>query len=102
MKKQAKKQDEVPAVKSWYDNIEPEIRPLVKLLRDNGYNTFCSCGHEMYVDVDLGNNLSEAEDLAVFLVENGYNDFRMDIQLWAIGLWTRRAHIQIGAMRDQI
>lgn len=35
----------------WYqENIEPEIRDFVKLLRDNGFNTEYSCGHEMYVE----------------------------------------------------
>ena len=34
----------------WYEEaIEEPIRDLVRLLRDNGFNTFCSCGHKMYV-----------------------------------------------------
>jgi hypothetical protein len=34
----------------WYnDNVEEPIREVVKLLRDNGFNTECSCGHDMYV-----------------------------------------------------
>jgi len=34
----------------WYkEYIEEDIRPLVKLLRENGFNTECSCGHDMYV-----------------------------------------------------
>ena len=37
----------------WYDKIEEEIRPLVKLLRNNGFNTTCSCGHNMWVQGDL-------------------------------------------------
>ena len=33
---------------NWYDeNIEEGIRYIVKLLRDNGFNTTCSCEHEM-------------------------------------------------------
>jgi len=37
----------------WYENaIEPEIRELVYRLRNSGINTVCSCGHEMYVQVD--------------------------------------------------
>ena len=29
---------------NWYDkNIEPKVRKLVRLLRDNGFNTECSC-----------------------------------------------------------
>lgn len=35
----------------WYDeHIEEPIRQMVKLLRDNGFNTTCSCGHKMYVE----------------------------------------------------
>ena len=37
----------------FYMNIEPAIRDIVKTLRDNGVNTTCSCGHEMYVEVDV-------------------------------------------------
>ncbi len=37
----------------WYEQIEEPIRPLVKLLRDNGINTTSSCGHKMYVQADL-------------------------------------------------
>jgi len=34
----------------WYeDNIEEPIRDLVKFLRNNGVNTECSCGHDMYI-----------------------------------------------------
>lgn len=38
----------------WYEAyIEPEIRDIVKLLRDNGFNTTGSCGHDMFVVVTL-------------------------------------------------
>jgi len=37
----------------WYEeNIEEPIRDVVRLLRDNGFNTQCSCGHEMYVQCE--------------------------------------------------
>lgn len=35
---------------SWYDSIEPGIRPFVRLLRDNGINTTCSCEHTMTIE----------------------------------------------------
>ena len=35
---------------TWYDSIEPGIRPFVRLLRDNGINTTCSCEHTMTID----------------------------------------------------
>jgi len=37
----------------WYDDIDEPIRNIVRLLRDNGFNTTCSCGHEMYIEGDL-------------------------------------------------
>lgn len=37
----------------WYLSLEEPIRDIVKALRDNGINTVCSCGHEMYVQADL-------------------------------------------------
>jgi len=34
----------------WYDQfIEHPLRDLVRVLRKNGINTECSCGHEMYI-----------------------------------------------------
>lgn len=34
----------------WYEKyIEEDIRDMVHVLRDEGFNTECSCGHEMYV-----------------------------------------------------
>ena len=34
----------------WYEeNIEEPVREVVRALRNKGYNTECSCGHEMYV-----------------------------------------------------
>lgn len=38
----------------WYkENIEEGIRDVVKLLRDNGFNTTSSCAHEMTVEGDI-------------------------------------------------
>lgn len=81
----------------WYKIIEPKIRPLVKLLRNNGFNTTCSCGHEMTVEFALGNHLGEVEQLATFLVENGYKGFRIDIRLTVPknGFWDRRATVYL-------
>jgi hypothetical protein len=37
----------------WYKNIEPGIRDMVRLLRDNGFNTTTSCEHRMEITFDL-------------------------------------------------
>jgi hypothetical protein len=88
----------------WYDHIEPEIRDVVRLLRDNGFNTTCSCGHEMYVELDLGNNLEDAELLARFLQEHDYKTFRLEATLLAPpdGMWVRRAIVYIGKWIPEI
>jgi len=81
----------------WYQNIEAPIRELVKLLRNNGFNTTCSCGHKMTIELDLGNNMDEVENLASFLRENNYSGFRIDCQLYVPkdGFWIRRAIIHL-------
>lgn len=39
---------------SWYEEkIEEPIREIVKILRDNGFNTTCSCGHTMNIEGDF-------------------------------------------------
>lgn len=65
---------------SWYDTIEPEIRPVVRLLRDNGFNTESSCGHKMYVQIGwfAKGALGALHDL---LFNNGYESFRIIIHL---------------------
>ena len=38
----------------WYEeHIEEPVRDLVKYLRNNGVNTECSCGHDMYIQCQL-------------------------------------------------
>lgn len=37
----------------WYDIIEEPVRELVRMLRDNGINTTCSCGHTMEIQAEL-------------------------------------------------
>ena len=48
-------------VASWYQQIEPGIRRQVRLLRDNGFNTYSSCQERMEVAIGM---LSQEEDLA--------------------------------------
>lgn len=58
----------------FYSNIEEPIRGIVRELRDNGINTVCSCGHEMYVDADLSidTQLKRMHDITyTWLVKNG-------------------------------
>jgi hypothetical protein len=65
----------------WYEtNIEPEIRPIVRLLRDNGVNTECSCGHEMYVQCQYNHDgFLWAVDKLLF--NAGYRDYVLSVQI---------------------
>jgi len=39
-----------PSSEDWYEHhIEEPLRDLVKILRNYGINTECSCGHDMYI-----------------------------------------------------
>ena len=62
---------------SWYDEcIEEPIRDTVKLLRDNGFNTICSCGHKMEVDLVLMLD-GEMKRLHDCLYNAGHRDYEI-------------------------
>ena len=66
---------------NWYiDNIEEPIRNLVKLLRDNGFNTECSCGHEMYVQCQYILD-EQVQRLHQLLYTNGYRNYEINIHV---------------------
>ncbi len=58
----------------WYNCIEPGIKSQVKLLRDNGFNTECSCEHKMYVQCQLITD-GELMRLDRLLFNNGFRDY---------------------------
>lgn len=72
---------------NWYNrNIEKPIRDLVKLLRENGFNTVCSCGHDMYVQCQCIPD-GELQRLHNLLFEN-YKDYEINILLQCNkGVW---------------
>jgi|WetSurMetagenome_2_1015567.scaffolds.fasta_scaffold1260366_1 hypothetical protein len=58
---------------NWYECIEKPIRNLVFRLRNNGFNTECSCGHEMYVQcqyIPEGYFMELTRIISIFLNEN--------------------------------
>ena len=69
----------------FYGDIEEPIREIVRALRDNGVNTICSCGHEMYVEADItpdGQLLNIHKTLFNYLAENGLPvKYSIDIHL---------------------
>lgn len=82
---------------NFYNNIEEPIREAVKMLRNRGVNTICSCGHEMWIAVALGNHMDEVEAIANILAEEGYENFRIECTLRkpSDGFWDRRATIYL-------
>jgi len=64
----------------WYEEyIEEPSRDIVKLLRNNGFNTTCSCGHDMYVENHfiIDGEIKRLDDL---LFNNGYRNY--EITVW--------------------
>ena len=81
--------------KEFYNALEEPIREVVRLLRNCGVNTTCSCGHEMYIEIELGNHLDEVETIATVLAMAGYKEFKIEctLQKPPDGLWVRRCTI---------
>ncbi len=68
-------------MQTWYEEfIEEEIRPLVKTLRENGVNTTCSCGHDMYVECHFITD-GEIQRIDNLLFNNGYRDYEISVDL---------------------
>ena len=61
----------------WYKQIEEPIRELVQLLRNNGFNTTCSCGHEMSIQMEWYGFEEEARNLYNLLGQKGYKNFEL-------------------------
>lgn len=67
--------------KTWFEeNIEKPIQPLVTLLRDNGFNTESSCGHEMYVQCSYFQD-SELKRLDDLLFNSGYENYTIEVSI---------------------
>ena len=84
---------------NWYDTIEEPIRPLVKLLRDNGYNTFTSCGHNMWVGIRWEQYVCPVdgflEGLKRLLKKNGYINYRIFCEILHKGNGEHIEHAEV-------
>ncbi len=63
-------------MKDWYEeNIEEGVRDVVKLLRDNGFNTVCSCHHSMEVMLEshMDGEIKRLHDLLFNSGEKSYS-----------------------------
>ena len=66
-------------LRDWYGaKIEPEIRRVVRALRDQGVNTTASCGHGMWVEgaAEYG---EESYSIVNLLAHLGYADFNLTL-----------------------
>jgi len=65
-------------MEEWYSCIEEPLKELVYLLRNNGFNTECSCGHELYIQCQfiLEGEIKRLHDL---LFHNGYLNYEINI-----------------------
>ncbi len=82
--------------KSWYDELEPGIREAVRLLRDNGFNTWCSCGHTLEIEL-VAQHADDGERLATLLYEAGHRGFvvRTHIEVPPDGYWERTMAVKL-------
>jgi len=65
----------------WYEqNIEPTVREVVKLLRNNGINTQCSCGHKKYVQCQYIND-GYIRTIDSLLFNNGFRNYEIKVNL---------------------
>lgn len=62
----------------WYECIEEPVRELVFLLRNNGFNTECSCGHQMYIQCQYTMGYDNIMELHRLLC-NYLNDKKMKV-----------------------
>ena len=73
----------------WYSSIDSSIRELVRLLRDNGWNTTASCGHEyegVIIIACYAEQIGGVKDIVYhlrnFLKANGYEYFEITRKLY--------------------
>lgn len=73
-------------MKDWYECVEEPLRDLVRLLRNNGFNTTGSCGHlpKPYVEMKW-DTMDDPLRLYNLLVENGYKNFSIEAFWWHTG-----------------
>lgn len=63
---------------NWYEeNIEPEIRNIVRILRNNGINTESSCGHRMEIQFQILDS-EEVNNLDRILYNEGFRDYKIE------------------------
>ena len=65
----------------WYEeNIEEDVRFPVKLLRDNGINTECSCEHDKYIQCQYIND-GYIKNIDYILFNAGFRNYVIELYL---------------------
>lgn len=90
----------------FYADVEPEIRGIVKALRDSGINTISSCGHEMTVLADVSSTQCPwVWGVERILQQYLYKRFDENKKAATYTIWNHRgrmiASIQIGKRKIQ-
>ena len=70
---------------SFYDEIEEGVRKYVRLLRDEGINTTCSCHHEGYIQAESHDPTSERRIIWNVMFESGVKDWTATIYVSSLG-----------------
>lgn len=66
---------------TFYEAIDPDIRDLVRLLRDNGINTTCSCARDGIIQFDCKQDC-DASTIRQLLMCEGYTGFTITVWLF--------------------
>ena len=66
-------------MEDWHNQIEEPVRELVRILRNNGFNTTCSCGHDGTIQMEWYCFEEEVRRLYNLLCENGYSNFELHL-----------------------
>ena len=70
--------DQASDITPFYQHIEPGVRDIVKLLRDNGINTTASCDHQHYIQYDCGGIFLEVEFIHRLLFNAGLRGYSIE------------------------
>jgi hypothetical protein len=67
--------------KIWYkEKIEPEVRDLVRDLRNQGVNTTCSCGHNMYIEFNSDDPSEDFSNIRQVLIDRNIKNWKIEIE----------------------
>lgn len=77
----------------WYYTLEPEVREIVYHLRNAGFNTTGSCGHKLWIELDISHD--RLEDLWNVLTEY-WGEFYIEFMWEGYDLYRQFADVHLG------